>query len=212
MMYNFNEICCVMDAQGFVKSMKKKIGKLECTEIKCDEIINEKIYEKVTTFYPREIGIISYTIKKVVLCDTYLQKSNMSAKDRITNNYLSNNLLGMSMGIYDLDVKHKMTDDAEQIIQSLYEMVKTDKKTIVAIKNHQLAPILERLNIPHVDMTKYGCPGINRLKKYYGRVRTCSFHEREIPDRNLLLCAEEKCVLLWKWIFHQIKLNKNDHL
>ena len=88
------KVCGVMDAQRFIKGKR---------------------------FYPREISIMSHSLKQTVLCDTSLIKSEMTKKDRITNNYIANNILGMSMGVYDLDIKHNLSDDAEQVILIMYE-------------------------------------------------------------------------------------------
>src|SRR5882757_7975295 len=174
-----DKVCCVMDAQGFVKDKK---------------------------FYPREVAILSHTLKQTVLCDTSLLKSQMNLKDRKTNNFLANNILGMSMGTYDLDIKANITDDAEQMILILYEKVHTDARPVVAIKNEKLCEILDDWGIPYIDLSKYGCPNITRLKQQY-RARICHFHERDVPDRSKLRCAEQKCELMWKWIINYLKIN-----
>ena len=174
-----DKICCVMDAQGFVKNKR---------------------------FYPREISILSHTLKQTVLCDTSLIKSEMNLKDRKTNDFLANNILGMSMGTYDLDIKHRMTDDAAQMILILYEKVHTEARPVVAIKNDQLKEILDDWGIPYIDISCYGCPNIKKLKQQCN-AKICHFHEREVPDRSRLRCAEQKCEIMWNWIINYLKTN-----
>ena len=157
-------------------------------------------------FYPREIAITSHTLKQNILIDTCLISASMSLKDQKTNIFLSNNLLGFSMGIYDLDVKHNLTDDAEQMITLLYEKVQTTKRPFVAIKNYQLAKLLDICEIPYINIESYGCPNLELLNKRFGG-KACHFHERSVPNRRNLRCAEQKCDNIWKWIIEYLKIN-----
>ena len=175
----FDKICCVMDAQGFVKGKK---------------------------FYPRELSILSDTHKQTILCDTHLDRVDLTEKDRKTNNFLSNNILGMAMSPQDLDIKEATEDNAELMIVMLYDKVKTRRREVVAIKNYQLAEILDDWGIPYVDLSRYHCPNFYRLKRLYGG-NTCHFHERAVPDRSKLRCAEQKCENMWKWIIDYKKIN-----
>lgn len=173
-----NKICAVIDAQGFVMDGH---------------------------FFPREISVISNTMKQNVLCDTGLKRSLMNLRDRITNNYISNNILGMSFGSYNLEMKHKMSDDGFQVVRNIYEMVKTDKRDYVALRNDQLREILDLWKIPYIKLEDFGCPGINKLRKLYPS-QVCHFHNRMVPDRVKLRCAEEKCEMLWRWLIDYWKL------
>ena len=99
----------------------------------------------------------------------------------------------MSLGVYDLDIKHTLSDDPGLLIVMLYEKVKTRVKDLVGIKNQQLAEILDDWGIPYLDLSEYRCPNIYRLKALYGGT-VCHFHEREVPDRSILRCAEQMCL------------------
>ena len=177
-MENLLKVCAVIDAQGFC--------------------VNKK-------FYMREIALVSHTFKQSCLCDTNLSYRMMSPKDRKVNSYISNNLLGLSLGVHIFEDKPFSTDDGEQKVIMLYEMVKTKRRKYVAIKNQHLLPILEKYNIPYVNLDDYDCPKVSLLKLVYDKP-TCHFHEREVPDKDKLICAEQKVDCLWLWINDYIKL------
>ena len=172
-----NKVCAIIDAQGFVMDGK---------------------------FFPRVISVISNSFKQTVLCDSGLRRSFLTVQDRITNNYISNNIIGLSMGNHDLGMKHKMSDDGYQVIYNIYDMVKTNKKKYIAISNDQIEEILRYWQIPYIKLQDCGCPGIEKLRKLYP-MNICHFHNRAVPDRKKLRCAEEKCEMVWQWLIEHIK-------
>ena len=176
-MENLLKVCAVIDAQGF--------------------IVNKK-------FYMREIAVVSHTFKQSCLCDTGLSYAMMYPKDRKVNSYISNNLLGLSLGFSKGQDKTFSTDDGEQIVVMLYEKLKTKRQNYVAVKNQHLIPILEKWGVPFVDLEDFDCPKPSLLKLVYDKP-TCHFHEREIPDKGKLICAEQKVDCLWHWLNDYIK-------
>lgn len=170
-MDNINKICGVMDAQGFVKN---------------DE------------FFPREICVLSNSVKQSQLCDTQLRFVDMNIKDRITNMYLANNLFGLSMRTSN-GISHNSSHDATQVVYLMYNKIKTPTKPYLGVKNPQLIKILDFWGIPYVELEDYNCPNMSSLKRYFGG-QACHFHERAVPDRCKLHCAQHKCELLWKWL------------
>ena len=174
-MTSLSEVCAVIDAQGFT--------------------VNKK-------FHIRELAVSSANYKQCNLCKTGLTYRSMSDKDRRTANYVSNHLLGLSLG-YTL-FESTYWQYGESMLVSMYGRVKTEHQPYVAIKNHQLIPLLESLQIPYVKLEDYGCPQVGLLKVIYDR-KHCHFHEREVPDEDKLLCAEAKADSLWRWIIDYLK-------
>ncbi len=174
-MADFLKVCAVIDAQGFT-------------------------VDKV--FYPREVAVISHFYKQSSLCNTGLSFKAMSPKERRTNIYIANNLLGLSLGnVIDTP---KITSDGEQMLVIMYNKVKTERKKYVAIKNMHLIPILEKWNIPYINLENHNIYGLSFLKMVY-EYPACHFHEREVPDEGKLLCAEQKVSILWAYINDFIK-------
>jgi hypothetical protein len=166
-----DKICAIMDAQGFVQD---------------------------GLFYPREISIISHTVKMTILVEPELNYSEMNVKDRVTNTYISNNILGMSMRGHKEKLSHNLSPDALEQIGNLYDMVRKEDEKYLGISNDQLAHILKIIDIPFIDLKGYNCPSYKALAQRYRGI-PCNFHERQVPDRRRLRCAEKKCELLWKW-------------
>ncbi len=167
-----NSICAIMDAQGFVKE---------------------------GVFYPRELSIISHELRMSLIVDSGLSYTGMNLKDRKTNKYISNNLLGLSMKNFSPNRGHNLSYDSSEQIRNLYLMVLQGDKEHLGIKNQQLAQVLDMLDIPYIDLNQYNCPSVKELSKSY-KTKPCNFHSRQVPDRDRLRCAEKKCNLLWKWM------------
>ena len=172
------QVCAVIDAQGFT-------------------------VDKV--FHPREVSIISDQFKQSRLLNTGLSYKIMTAKDRRANNYVSNNLLGLSFGNTNNYGLNWFIDDANQVISAMYGSAKTENRQYVAIKNHQMITTLEKCSIPYINLEDFGCPKMDLLKLIYD-TKYCNFHDREVPNEDLLICAEQKVVCLWKWINDYIKI------
>jgi hypothetical protein len=149
-------------------------------------------------FYPREISIISPALKMSPIVDSGLSYAEMNVKDRITNRYITNNLLGMSMRSYTKVKSHNLSHDALKQIGIMYNMVKNEDKKYSGIRNDHLAQILDMIGIPFIDLKGLNCPSYKALSKRYKKT-SCNFHYLQVPDRSKLRCAEKKCHLLWKW-------------
>ncbi len=164
-------ICAIMDAQGFVQD---------------------------GLFYPREISIISPAVKMSLIVDSGLNYSEMNVKDRVTNRYISNNLLGMAMRSSTPNSSHNLSHDALEQIGIMYNMVKKEDEKYIGIRNDHLAQVLDMIGIPFIDLKGLNCPSYKALSKRYKK-HLCNFHYRQVPDRSKLRCAEKKCQLLWQW-------------
>jgi hypothetical protein len=89
-------------------------------------------------FHPRELSIISHSLRMSLTVDSGLNYTGMNLKDRRTNKYISNNLLGISMKIDSSDKDHNLSYDALAQIRNLYLMVLQEDKEHLGIKNQQL--------------------------------------------------------------------------
>jgi hypothetical protein len=168
-----DKVCCVIDAQGFTLN---------------------------GSFYPREITIISKTSKQTFLCDVRKVFLTSNDKDKKTNEFIYNNILGINSS----------KDCGESGFIKLYQLYREfiyKNKNIVAIKNVQLKELLKKLNIPYIELEDYGCPAIDRLNEYYC-YKACHFHKKSLMKK--IRCSEQKCELLWQWIkdYNQFNYNK----
>ncbi len=149
-----NSICAIMGAQGFVKD---------------------------GLFYPKELSIMSHSLRMSLIVDSGLNYTGMNLKDRKANKYISKNLLGISIKNHSSDKNHNLSYDALEQIRNLYLMVLQGDKEHLGIKNQQLAQVLDMIDIPFIDLNQYNCPSIKELSKRYKR-KTCNSHERQVPD------------------------------
>jgi hypothetical protein len=176
-MEKINEICGVIDAQGFT--------------------VNGE-------FYIREISVVSDFLKQTELCNTNLKYPDMSKKDRKNNLYVANNILGLSLGNQKDDLPRGIEHGNHKVL-IMYEKIRTPNRPYVAVKNDQIIEELEKWGIPYMNIGDYGCPKIEDLVKVF-KPKPCHFHERSIPDRRKFRCAEQKCQLIWKWITDMKKI------
>jgi len=170
---NINQIACVVDVQGFIVDKK---------------------------FYPRELAIVNDIVNVSFNVDPEIQLQNTSKYQLGCLNFQTHQLHGLS--IRPSDGTFNITNSTFK--DFLYVMVKTltnNEKPIIAIKNHQLRPILQRLNIDYVDVEKgdiiipstESLDNANPLGKW-----TCGLHS-ESGDINRK-CALRKSCNVWSWL------------
>jgi hypothetical protein len=137
-----NSICAIIDAQGFVKDR---------------------------VFYPRELSVLSHELRMSLIVDSSLNYTGMNSKDRKTNKYISNNLLGLSMKSCPSKNAQNLSYDSSEQIRNLYLIVLQGDKEHLGIKNQQLAQVLDMIDIPYIDLNQYNCPSVKEFSKRYKR-------------------------------------------
>ena len=165
-----NNICAVIDAQGFTSN---------------------------GIFYPRELAIVSDNLNDCVQIDTKLDYASMSQKDKRTNMYLEHYLLGMPLRPYRALLGLK-TAEVYSTIENWYEMVATDKSSILGVKNYQLEEIVKSINIPYFSL--FECPKGEKLDNKYGPIWFCAYHTHLPKNNNKARCSRRKATYIWKWL------------
>lgn len=94
-------------------------------------------------------------------------------------------------------------DQLAQDVKELYELYKTDAKTVVAYKGgHIERDLLLKLNIPSVDLEVFACPKVYDLK-HLGlgyEVWDCGHHH----GAGTAHCALAECPILQEWVIFKI--------
>jgi len=118
-----NQLCAVIDAQGFAKDSK---------------------------FYPRVIAVAFPYVDKVLCwdCETGLDFHNLSSKDRITNSYIRH-YTGLPFEAPEDAISH---DKVSVFLGLLYDQCKYDDKIYFGIKNPQFGQLLSHLRIPTIEV------------------------------------------------------------
>ena len=93
------------------------------------------------------------------------------------------------------------TKRLKQFLKSITKVYATPEKHLLAVANNQLATLLAKYKVPHLDLTKGEVcpPSHKKLAAKYGTSGTfCSNHI--VPDGSKLNCAERKVNDLWRWL------------
>ena len=88
-------------------------------------------------------------------------------------------------------------DQADIVLLRLYSQFKTEKSTVVAYKGgHVEKDLLNKLNIPCLDLETWGCPKYEQLKQTIVEpLASCGFHLND----NIHHCPMTECHAFWLW-------------
>ena len=89
------------------------------------------------------------------------------------------------------------------LVQTLYDNYKTDKRNVVGYKGgHIEKDLLQKLNIPSLNLETLGCPKYNVSRTRYEHLTdSCGFH----ADPTLHHCPVVECHAFWKWYKDELK-------
>lgn len=180
---NLNQICAVLDCQGFAVKGK---------------------------FYPRELSVVALNTEINIEFDTHLRLENFSARNQKTLVYQSEKIHGLTLRPVGKarDSKHIRT-----ILKGIYDTLHSLEKPLVAVKNQQLAVILRSAGIPFVNLElECKAPSLKQLDKQNGGFPwICRNHNIVHPKRQVLSCAERKAVYLWRWVQTEVNISRLCH-
>lgn len=164
-----DDICCIVDIQGFKDS---------------------------GSFVAREMSAICSYGMFTMEFDTGLEWSSMTRQDRLTNSFIERTLLGLTLRPLD---KAPPSSQLEEMLKSIYAATSTLQKQKFGVKNHEVAKLLEGMNIPFVDLDKdLDMPPFRVIKNIFPFKRTCDFHQ--LKGGSKYTCAKEKVYVLHKWL------------
>ncbi|KAL9952108.1 hypothetical protein ACROYT_G039315 [Oculina patagonica] len=118
------------------------------------------------TFRVRELGYYTWQ-EKFGRHAFYMRMSwcNLSSRDRKTVSYVKYNVHGLTYQPRKEEKAYEY-DRVEEVMWDLYEETKTPERTVVAYKGgHVERDLLNKLNIPSVNLELYGCPKYDVLKE-----------------------------------------------
>ena len=128
----------------------------------------------------------------------------LNDKDKDTFRYVCNKIHGLSyQPAQDEHPLHPML--LRSMVKKLYQKYKTDKKTVVGYKGgHVEKDLLQKLNIPSLNLETLGCPKYDVLRTQFDSLLpSCGFHK----DETLHHCPVTECHAFWKWyqtLFHSV--------
>jgi hypothetical protein len=172
-------ICCVIDAQGFYTNGK---------------------------FYVRELAAASDNFSLCVEVDTGLIPDTLSQRDLASYLRCKNEVHGLSFRPEKVKAGIQCIgqENLPDLINHIYKVSSNgDRTRVVACKNNQFAETLAEIGVPYISLVK--CPTLKELDEMYGsgRVWFCA-HHTALPlnksARKECRCSMRKCVYMWKWI------------
>jgi hypothetical protein len=126
-------------------------------------------------FFCRELGIIAYedTYGTSFHFKTELSDENLNEKDRINAKFLQRNVHGLSLSD-DNGLELNMID---VIVKKFYTSYKLNSKSVLAYKGGQIEKdLLEKLNIPSVNLEFFGCPKAKDIYPEMIWLESCGEH------------------------------------
>ena len=180
-------ICAVMDIQGF------SIGK---------------------SFYPREVAIVSEDLKVCFEIDSQIPK-DLKIKSFRSFSFQKHQIHGIPVENVIKERSSQIINlkDLQNFLLEIYCRIRTEEKTLIAIKNQQLAKILNEYNIPYFDLEKEKigyeiCPPLHRFDSFNFRndyfcllhfLLNCNSHHLKTR------CSLRKSAYIWSWISNKIQ-------
>ena len=184
------QICAIIDLQGF------SVG---------------------NQFFPREIAIVNKDLKLCYELDCDLD-TDIIEENKGHLNYQRNHIHGIPIQrVLDFNTSRVFkSSNLEFIIENIYPYVKSIDKIYFAVKNHHLAKILDKINIPYINLEKETIgneivPPLHLFDKLnVGFGYHCPLHfaliGRTSYDRSLR-CSLRKCLNIWNWL--EMKITSN---
>ena len=173
-----DKICAVIDIQGFQLSEK---------------------------FVPREVAMVSENFSQCFEINPELNFRDLNEKDRQTVIHTTKFLNGLHiLPFNDRNFCYLPKEsDVGEILKFLYNVVASDDKPFVAVKNKPTLQYLIDLDIPFLDLNDpiYSFPNFNDIRNKYGNNYICAYHKRPPPNSNIILtCAYRKCAQIYREI------------
>ena len=129
-------------------------------------------------FYFKELGIfkIGDATARSVFFNLGIRWSDLTAKDRKTCQYVTRHIHKLPFGV-PRGVKASEICELENIVNSFYREVKRSESSVLGYKGgHVEEDLLERLDIPCVNLERFGCLKAEELMKEMIWLETCGNH------------------------------------
>ena len=171
-----NSVCLVIDLEGFF--VQKKFQVREMGYYSWDEHFDRHAF-----FQPAAL-------------------KNLSHKDKKTVNFAKHNIHGLTYQPRYQERAYEY-DEVDIVLLRLYSQFKTEKRTVVAYKGgHVEKDLLNKLNIPCLDLETWGCPKYEQLKQTIVEpLGSCGFHLND----NIHHCPMAECQAFWLWFQTYVK-------
>ena len=155
-------------------------------------------------FQVRELGCVSHTQDHHRYAfHPKTPYSALSVKDQRTVQYVRKHVHGLSF--ISRPPEHAQQQHAVSlVVKALYEIYKTDTKTLVAFKSgHVEKDLLNKLNIPWTDLEKWGSPKYSERGERIPQelsIPSCGYHLND----NIHHCPVTECSAFWRWCRYSV--------
>ena len=121
---------------------------------------------------------------------------DLSHEDKKTVNFAKHKIHGLTYQPRYQERAYEH-DQADIVLLRLNNQYKTEERTVVAYKGgHVEKDLLNKLNIPCLDLETWGCPKYEQLKQTIVEpLPSCGFHLNDIIHH----CPMTECHAFWLW-------------
>lgn len=187
-----NFICAVIDVQGFYIDRK---------------------------FYPRELAIVNDKLRLCFEIDCEFPP-NMNMEYNVLKKFTFQQIhlhgIPMKKVLNDKTSRCFKNKDLKNLVQELYNRVKTEDKFIFATKNQQTSDLLWEYEIPYLDLEKQMvgneiCPTLKDFDKVVGP-NNCFCLLHFVLNKPLynsqFRCALRKSIYIWDWLKYKVESDR----
>jgi hypothetical protein len=193
-MEEFKKVCAVIDMQGYIFN---------------------------NVFYPRELAVCNDSVDiSIEIESAFERKAITTSSLQWSYNFQKNNIHGLPLDSIRsrLGLKVQRSENIGHLVKKLYQRVRTTDKPLLACKNQQVAELLTKLEIPHMNLeyvTIEGeiCPTLKELDSKIGKglVWFCPLHTC-LPlgekARKTFNCSLRKSRYIWVWLCGKLVINE----
>ena len=185
---SLEQICLVIDFDGFMFGKKFLVREMGYCSLISTRAVNDSIRFDLTKYW-----------------------NELTERDKKTNLYITRNIHGLSFRPFYKEHDCFPEEYLTYFLENLYRTIRGEDNSqlIVAYKGgiHEKR-ILDELNIPSINLEKFGCPKYDNLLSSYDLNHlpvTCGYHSK-LTKRNTFTahCAKSECLVFAQWIQKQI--------
>jgi len=169
-----------------MESINDKLEKIAC-------VIDIQGYSLHGKFYARELSIVNDEI-----CSTFNVDPEISLTDDSLNAIYYHYQRIHGLGLHPLKNVFIKNSTLEMFIRVITDMLTSEDKPYLAVKNHQLASLLDEWQIKYVNLESFEAPSVSQFTCRW----MCDLHENKRPQMRR--CALRKSISLWIWINQKI--------
>lgn len=158
-------------------------------------------------FLCRELGVIQSSRTRAIPISRRFRLNHitLSSKDWRTAMYVGKRIHGLRFRARERDAKP--LEQLEEIVERFYEGYRRPGKNVVAYKGGRYErQLLSEMNIPSLNLEKFGCPRFEELLTEADLEWQCPWHSEILEEyRHRCHCVRSEVSAFNRWMLEQLE-------